>query len=91
MQENYSYPLMDEWSKDEIIKMVEFYAMVEKANTIGVNRECFLKMVEEFKKIEPSIAAQKQIDHRYKEVSGFSIYKTIKSAQESNQKKFKMR
>ena len=38
MKENYEYPLMPEWSKDEIITMVEFYAQVEDAYTTGLQR-----------------------------------------------------
>lgn len=49
MKENYEYPLMPEWSKDEIITMVEFYAQVEDAYTTGVAKNEFMKMVRKFK------------------------------------------
>ena len=68
MKENYEYPLMPEWSKDEIITMVEFYAQVEDAYTTDVAKDEFMKMVRKFKAIEPSIAAQKQLDRKFKEL-----------------------
>lgn len=91
LENNYAYPLMPEWSKDEIIKMVEFYAAVEQANTTGIDRENFLKKVAEYRKIEPSIAAQKQLDREFKTVSGLSIYQTIKTANETTKKWLKVR
>lgn len=90
MKENYEYPLMPEWSKNEIITMVEFYAQVEDAYTIGVEKEKFMKMVQRFKKIEPSIAAQKQLDRKFKELSGYSIYQAIKIVNNSSNEHIKV-
>ena len=35
VKENYSYPLLPDWSTEEIIIACEFYAEVEKYNTNG--------------------------------------------------------
>lgn len=90
MKENYEYPLMPEWSKDEIIAMVEFYAQVEDAYTTGVAKDKFMKMVRKFKTIEPSIAAQKQLDRKFKELSGYSIYQAIKTVSNSSKEHVKV-
>lgn len=90
MKENYEYPLMPEWSKDEIIAMVQFYAQVEDAYTTGVARDKFMKMVRKFKTIEPSIAAQKQLDRKFKELSGYSIYQAIKTVSNSSKERVKV-
>lgn len=90
MVDNYEYPLMPEWSKSEIISMVEFYAMVEDAYQKGVSKSKFLKKVQEFKKIEPSITAQKQLDRQFKKVSGLSIYKAIQAVSKSLKKDVKV-
>lgn len=90
MKENYEYPLMPEWSKDEIIAMVEFYAQVEDAYTTGVAKDKFMRMVRKFKTIEPSIAAQKQLDRKFKELSGYSIYQAIKTVSNSSKKHVKV-
>ena len=34
VKENYSYPLLPDWSMEEIIIACEFYAEVEKYNTL---------------------------------------------------------
>lgn len=90
MKEDYEYPLMPEWSKDEIIAMVQFYAQVEDAYTTGVARDKFMKMVRNFKTIEPSIAAQKQLDRKFKELSGYSIYQAIKTVSNSSKERVKV-
>lgn len=90
MNDNYEYPLMPEWSNEEIIKMVEFYAMVEDAYTKGIHKQKLMDKVKEYKKIEPSIAAQKQLDRRFKELSGFSIYRAIKTVSESEKEYVKV-
>lgn len=90
MKENYEYPLMDDWSNEEIVKMVEFYAMIEEVNTKGIEREKILEGKKQFEKIAGSIATQKQIDRRFQQVSNYSIYRTLKAAQNSNKKIFKM-
>ncbi|KRM51833.1 UPF0223 family protein [Ligilactobacillus araffinosus] len=90
MKEDYEYPLMPEWSKDEIIAMVQFYAQVEDAYTTGVARDKFMKMVRKFKTIEPSIAAQKQLDRKFKELSGYSIYQAIKTVSNSSKERVKV-
>ena len=48
VKENYSYPLLPDWSTEEIIIACEFYAEVEKYNTNGVNREKFLEKYQDF-------------------------------------------
>ena len=35
---SFSYPLMPEWSTQEIIDVSAFYEAVEKLNTVGIKR-----------------------------------------------------
>lgn len=53
VKENYSYPLLPDWSTEEIIIACEFYAEVEKYNTNGVNREEFLDKYQDFFESSP--------------------------------------
>ncbi len=74
----YSYPIdYDLYSPEEVIKLVEFYALVEDANEGKENRELLIKRYNEFRKIVNSISIEKQIDKEFKKLSGYSIYKTI--------------
>ena len=49
-----------------------------------------MKMVRKFKTIEPSIAAQKQLDRKFKELSGYSIYQAIKTVSNSSKEHVKV-
>jgi len=74
----YSYPIdYDLYSPEEVIKLVEFYALVEDANEGKPNKELLIKKYNEFRKIINSISIEKQIDKEFEKLSGYSIYKTI--------------
>ncbi len=74
----YSYPIdYDLYNPDEVIKLVEFYALVEDANEGKVNKEILIKTHNEFRKIINSVSTEKQIDKEFEKLSGYSIYKTI--------------
>ena len=87
VKENDSYPLLPDWSTEEIIIACEFYAEVEKYNTNGVNREKFLEKYQDFLKVAPSKMLQKRLDREYEKLSGYSIYQSVKKVKE-NEKKF---
>ena len=74
----YSYPIdYDLYNPEEVIKLVEFYALVEDANEGKGNKEILIKKHNEFRKIVNSVSMEKQIDKEFEKLSGYSIYKTI--------------
>jgi uncharacterized protein YktA (UPF0223 family) len=74
----YSYPIdYDLYTPEEVVKLVEFYALIEDANEGKVNKELLIKNYREFRKILNSISIEKQIDKEFEKISGYSIYKTI--------------
>ncbi len=74
----YSYPIdYDLYTPEEVVKLVEFYALVEDANEGKKNKEQLIKRYNEFRKIVNSISIEKQIDKEFEKLSGYSIYKTI--------------
>ena len=74
----YSYPIdYDLYNPEEVIKLVEFYALVEDANEGKGNKEILIKKYNEFRKIVNSVSMEKQIDKEFEKLSGYSIYKTI--------------
>lgn len=72
--ENYEYPLMPEWDVSEVIIAADLYQAVEKLYTSGIDRNEYLHKYRRFQKMEPAKMAQKQLDKRFRAVSGFSIY-----------------
>lgn len=86
---SFSYPLMPEWSTQEIIDVSAFYEAVEKLNTVGIKRADFMNLYGRFCEIEPSKAAQKQLDSRYEKESGFSIYRSVRFVLENDKENLK--
>ena len=74
----YNYPIdYDLYNSEEVIKLVEFYALIEDANERKVNKETLIKKYNEFRKLVNSISIEKQIDKEFEKLSGYSIFKTI--------------
>lgn len=88
--ENFSFPLDSTWNTTEIIKVTNFYALVADAYETGVDREKLLAGYRDFKVIVPMKFEEKRLDRELGEVSGYSIYQTIKAARETTAKQLKI-
>lgn len=88
--QNYSYPLDPEWSQKEIELVIAMYRVVEDAYEIGVNRQRVLAAYREFKTIVNAKSEEKRLGRAFEKVSGYSLYKVVKTAQNTNKKKIKM-
>ncbi|WP_025021672.1 UPF0223 family protein [Ligilactobacillus hayakitensis] len=83
---NYNYPLMDDWNTEEIIVACNFYAAVEKYYENGIDTSEFMDLYEKYLKLVPAKMYQKQLDKKFNEVSGYSIYKAIQTIKKTNKK-----
>lgn len=79
----YSYPILQDWSTQEIIDVVKFFEAVEKAYEKGVLREELLAKYRRFKEIVPSKAEEKTLFKQFEEVSGYVSYNVVKRVKES--------
>ncbi|KZZ83004.1 MULTISPECIES: UPF0223 family protein [Bacillaceae] len=80
---DYQYPLSADWSTEEIIDAVQFFENVEKAYEQGISREDFMNSYRRFKEIVPGKAEEKNLCDEFEEVSGYSSYRTVKKAKDS--------
>ena len=82
MQDNYTYPLMADWSREETIDVLNFYQLVETAyeDNQGVNRKDFLNAYRQFTQIVPSKMEQKQLERQFKQESSYDTYEVFKAA-----------
>lgn len=89
---NYSYPIFPDWSKDELITMMDLYNSVEKVyeDHNGVSAQKILTLYNEFRKINPSKMEQKQIDRDFQKISNYSIYRTWVAAKNAKTKNVRM-
>ncbi|SEB11460.1 Uncharacterized protein YktA, UPF0223 family [Thalassobacillus cyri] len=79
---NYTYPIDETWSKQEIIDVVNFYSLVEQAYEKNVKRDELMLAYTRFKQIVPSKSEEKQLCGKFEKESGYSCYRTVKKAKE---------
>lgn len=60
--DNYSYPIDPEWSREEMIAVIDFLNLVEQANEGGVDTQAFLVGYQKFKQVIRSIGEEKKLD-----------------------------
>ena len=77
----YSYPLRTDWKTEEIISVIAFYEIIEKAYEDGAPQEKIINAYREFKKVVPSKAEEKTLLKEFEEASGYSSYQIVKSAE----------
>lgn len=83
---NYNYPLMDDWSTEEIIVACNFFAAVEKYYENGIDTSEFRELYEKYLSLVPAKMHQKQLDKKFKEESGYSIYQATQAIKNTNKK-----
>ncbi|WP_186577601.1 UPF0223 family protein [Aquibacillus kalidii] len=81
---SYSYPIDETWTKEEIIDVVNFFSIVEKAYEQGVKSDDIMMAYTRFKQIVPAKSEEKQLCNSFEKESGYSCYKTVKKAKEQN-------
>ncbi|MCM3587038.1 UPF0223 family protein [Mesobacillus maritimus] len=80
----YQYPIDYTWSTDEIIDVVAFFEVIELAYEKGVSRETIMDRYRRLKEIVPSKSEEKKLFNEFESESGYSSYRTVKSAKEAN-------
>lgn len=73
----YGYPINDDWSTEELIKVVECLALVESAYDEGVDYQRFKQAYAQFKQIVTSIGEEKRISRSFEQESGCSLYRVV--------------
>lgn len=87
---SYQYPMDETWSTEEIIDVVNFFSLIEKAYEKQVEREEILALYRRFKQIVPSKSEEKKLFSQFQEASGYSSYHVIKQARETNESSIRM-
>ncbi|GAA5418008.1 UPF0223 protein BH2638 [Paraliobacillus ryukyuensis] len=88
---NYSYPIDESWSTNEVIDVVNFLSLVEKAYEQSVKRNDLILAYRRFKQIVPSKSEEKQIDKQFEKETGYSVYRTVQHARKVESDKINIR
>ncbi|GCF94558.1 UPF0223 protein [Enterococcus florum] len=87
---NYSYPIDPDWTRDELVAVIDFLNLVEQANERGIETKTFLDGYQKFKTVVKSIGEEKRLGKEFESVSGYSLYRTVQKAEHTTSKSFKM-
>lgn len=82
MEEEYQYPMDEDWSTEEAIDVISFFQAVELAYEKGVKRDVLMSAYRRFKEIVPGKAEEKKLCSQFEEVSDYSPYRVVKKAKE---------
>ena len=81
--EEYTYPMEEDWTVEEICTVIDFYTCIEDAYEGGIQKRDLMDAYREFKKIVDSKSLERKISDEFQEASGYSIYLTMKKCQEA--------
>ncbi|PYZ97836.1 hypothetical protein CR205_04380 [Alteribacter lacisalsi] len=90
MKDEVNIPISADWSKEEVIDVVNFFEMVDQAYSKGAEKEVLGALYKRYKEIVPSKSEEKQAFKEYEKQTGQSPYHTVKKARESEERIIKM-
>ncbi|MCG3413284.1 UPF0223 family protein [Staphylococcus massiliensis] len=76
----YNYPIDLDWTNEEMMAVVSFFNSIEAYYEDKVERDVVLERYNQFKKIVPGKAEEKQIFKKFYKRSGFDSYPVVKEA-----------
>lgn len=79
----YQYPIDYHWTTEEIVDVIHFFEKVEAAYEKGIERDVFMNAYRRFKEIVPSKSEEKKLCGEFEEMSGYSSYRVVKKAKDS--------
>lgn len=83
MNNEYAYPLSEDWSTEEILHVMSFYQAVEIGYEEGILAGKMQEAYDDFKEIVPSKSEEKQLFKEYEKASGKVPYSLIKQLKDS--------
>ncbi|MBT2216178.1 UPF0223 family protein [Virgibacillus dakarensis] len=77
---NYHYPIDETWSKEEIVDVVNFFTMIERAYEKNAKSNDIMLAYKRFKQIVPSKSEEKKLFSDFEN----SSYHVVKQAKEND-------
>ncbi|MGE6631242.1 UPF0223 family protein [Bacillus sp. NPDC077027] len=81
----YQYPMDVEWTTEEKLAVIAFFQAVEKAYEKGISAKELLNAYQHFKKVVPAKSEEKTHCAAFEKGSGYSAYRTVKTAREAEE------
>lgn len=92
MDKNFSYPIFEDWNREEMINVIAFFIEIEKAyeNKVGTKRVDLINRYDKFRQINPSKVEQKKLERDFENNSGYKVFPVLKKLDDSTLKFIKM-
>lgn len=74
----------DLFTTEEIVKIFNFYSLMERTKHQNIKSETILESYREYKNIINNISLEKKYDQNFFKTTGISIYQTIKKLENQN-------
>lgn len=87
---NINIPISLDWTKDEVIAVVQFFEGIEKAYDKGIGTAEMEKLYRRFKEIVPSKSEEKQLFKQFDDQSDYVCYHVIKELKNTDKQKIKL-
>lgn len=85
-ENNYEYPIEYDWTTAEITDVIKFYNLIEAAYEGGADTSELIRAHNRFRSVVPMKMDQNNLAKRFETESGYSIYKVMKEASNTNAK-----
>ncbi|GEP19588.1 UPF0223 family protein [Pediococcus argentinicus] len=86
MKDNFSYPIEEFWSVDELTQVIDFYSKIEKAYDGGVSVKILSASYDNFKKVVPNKSEQKRLFREFEKNSGLASFPIVKQLRDPKTK-----
>lgn len=87
MSENYTLPIESSWTVADIVAVSHFIDSVLAVYETGIAKNTLMTRYTQFREVMPAKSEQKQFDRDFERQTGYSIYRTMKLAQETTRDK----
>lgn len=77
---NYQYPIREDWSTAEMINVIAFFEVIEKAYEESVTSAEVIAVYKVFKEIVPAMAEEKRLFKEFELASSYNSYKVVQQA-----------
>ncbi|RXI98155.1 UPF0223 family protein [Anaerobacillus alkaliphilus] len=84
-------PISLDWTKEEVIDVVQFFQGIEEAYGKGIDKARMLDLYKRFKVIVPSKSEEKQLFREFDEQSNYICYNVVKEALNKESAKTKIK
>lgn len=93
MDKNFTYPIVEDWTRDEMISVIDFFRAIENAyeDQKGVSKKKLADQYAKFRKINPSKVEQRKLERDFENVSGYPVYPVLKKLEDESLKIIKMK